>query len=410
MPLATVIPPPPDVRPASIDTVALPPGRRNTGVITVCHPIWKLADAGMERQMVQLLATLPADEFRHVVVVRDDSPLPAALHRPHVTVVRSRSGRHRLWPFHLSARLREHAVDILHVRGLALLPDAAIAARLAGRVKLALSFHGLDDYTAQPGRLRLAAYRRAVLRCDARWAVARDAARQAGALLDLPNLNFDILPNGVRTDRYRPPLARAAARAVLDLPQDRPVILCVGNLKHVKGQDVLLAAARRLAPSDARPLLCLVGGDYQDGRLQATAAHTADGSEVRFVGPVRDPLPWYQAADLFVLPSRSEGLSNALLEAMACELPIIATRVGGNPEAIHQGATGLLVPPEDAAALAGAMDLLLRDATYRIDLARAARRRAVERFSAEACAARYAAAYAALAASGAETAHAGGAP
>src|SRR5262249_32435899 len=175
----------------------------------------------------------------------DTSPIPSILRQPNVAVTQTRPGRHRFWTLHLARILREQNVDILHVRGLALLPDSAIAARLAGKTKLAFSFHGLDEYTARPSRLRRAAYRRAVDRCDARWAVAQDAARQVRILLDLPGADFDIHPNGVCTDRFHPAMDRATIRAALGLPADRAMILCVGNLKPVKGQDVLLAAARR---------------------------------------------------------------------------------------------------------------------------------------------------------------------
>ena len=112
--------------------------------------------------------------------------------------------------------------------------------------------------------------------------------------------------------------------------------------------------------------------------------------------PVADPRPLYQAADLLVLPSRSEGFANTLIEAMGCGLPVVATRVGGNPEIVEDGTTGILVAPGDAGALAAAIRELLAEPERRRRLGARARARVIERYQLAAVEERWAALYASL--------------
>lgn len=143
-----------------------------------------------------------------------------------------------------------------------------------------------------------------------------------------------------------------------------PVITTVGNLRRVKGHDVFLEAAAMVCREIPEARFTL-GGDVLEpeyfAALQKQVTRLGLEQQVSFVGGVRD-LPRHLAgADLFVLPSRSEGFSNAILEAMAASLPVVATDVGGNAEAVRTGVTGLIVPPENAEALARAMLEILSD-------------------------------------------------
>lgn len=148
-----------------------------------------------------------------------------------------------------------------------------------------------------------------------------------------------------------------AARAALGLPADRPVVLWVGRMEPVKGLDVLLDAWPAVAAHPSRPLLVLVGDGGERPALAARAA--AMGDAVRFAGVVaHDALPdWYRAADLQVLPSRSEGVPNVLLEGLACGTPFVASAVGAVAELLEPASA--TVPPEDAAALAAALTAAL---------------------------------------------------
>lgn len=182
--------------------------------------------------------------------------------------------------------------------------------------------------------------------------------------LGLPRHRVMRIPNGIDGSVFRRSGAaeQRSARTNLSLPVGGTMILSVGRLTAVKGIDLLLEAWATL-PEGIRvsSTLVIVG----DGPARADLARLARSrnvdESVRFVGARTAILDYYQAADIFVLPSRAEGLSNALLEAMASELPVVATAVGGAPDIVEHGVNGLLVRPDDSYELkAGLLQLLSR--------------------------------------------------
>ncbi|QOJ02777.1 MAG: glycosyltransferase family 4 protein [Planctomycetia bacterium] len=367
-------------------------------LITVCHPIHRWAVGGTERQLATILRHLPADRFRHIVLTRNGGVMP-----PLPSNVRSidlaRPQTDPRFADALTEQLIAHRVDILHLRGLSMLLDGLVAAERAGDIAVVLGFHGFETAEDDLPALRKPALGRAALRCDARWAVSKSAARSIERSLRLPMGCFVAKPNGVDVHRFAPASDRAAIRARLGLTSDQQIILCVGNYKPVKGQDVLLDAAAMLpAGWTKKTIFVFIGRDDLNGELQRRAAALSQPNFVaRFSTDCDDPLPWYQAADLFVLPSRWEGLSNALLEAMACELPVIAAQIGGNVDAIEHERNGLFVPPDDAGALVVAIKRLLTDPAKADSMGRAARVRVTECFDQQTAVARYASGYEALA-------------
>jgi glycosyltransferase involved in cell wall biosynthesis len=186
------------------------------------------------------------------------------------------------------------------------------------------------------------------------------------------------IPNGVDTARFIPLPAeeKAALRSRLGLPLDAPLALFVGRLSPEKRVGLLTGAWATVRAAIPQACLMIVGGGPDEVALKQQA-----GEGVLFMGSQPDVLPYLQAADLFVLPSAAEGLSLALLEALACGLPAIATAVGGNPEVIAQGENGWLVPPDDPAALAAAIRTLLADDKLRRSLGEHGRAQVVQRYS-----------------------------
>lgn len=232
---------------------------------------------------------------------------------------------------------------------------------------LVLSVRGSDINLLKGGlmgRLNRWIYRR----MDRIIAVSQDIAaklEQAG----VPREKIRMVYNGVDS-RFRP-RDQHPARAELGLPDQVFVLLFVGLLVPVKGLEVLLQALERLAD----PLLycVLVGSGPLEAELKAQVQVRGLVSQVLFAGiqpTERIPL-WMNAADLLVLPSFSEGRPNVVLEAQASSLPVIATRVGGTPELIRDGETGLLVESGDPEQLARAITRLQQDREGRARLARA---------------------------------------
>lgn len=152
---------------------------------------------------------------------------------------------------------------------------------------------------------------------------------------------------------------RMAARVGLQLPPDRPILLWVGRMVAVKGLDILIAAMG-LLPPDVAPSLYLVGEGPLRDRLERQAKQAGLGERVIFNGPVAhaDLGQWFRAADLIVLPSRTEGVPNVLLEGLGCGTPFVASAVGSIPDLAES--SDWLVPPEDPVALAAGIAKALR--------------------------------------------------
>lgn len=238
-------------------------------------------------------------------------------------------------------------------------PDGWAAVELGRRFGLpvVIKVHGSDVLLARGARQRRVG--EALRRADGVIAVSRDLARHViGMGVDAGKVR--VVYNGVDTDRFCPG-DRAAARERLGLASETPLLLFVGNLVPVKGLDVLIAALGRLAREGLGFRCCLIGQGPLRGALERQAIKEGIGEWVRFVGPVaHDQLPdWFRAADLFVLPSRSEGVPNVLLEASACGTPYVASRVGGIPEIAELG-NGWLVQAGDVGELTRAMGERLR--------------------------------------------------
>jgi glycosyltransferase involved in cell wall biosynthesis len=162
------------------------------------------------------------------------------------------------------------------------------------------------------------------------------------------------------------------------------LLVSVGNLYFVKGYDILLRALSRLDPEDtASWCLAIAGRGEEEPALRAQAAELGLSSQVRFLGFRTDVGDILAAANLFVLPSRSESHPLAVLEAMLAGLPIIASSVGGVPDTIRHDKEGLLVPPVDPEALAAAIQDLISDPCRRARLGKAASDRARRHFTVE---------------------------
>jgi glycosyltransferase involved in cell wall biosynthesis len=244
------------------------------------------------------------------------------------------------------------------------------------------------------------------------WPIRRWLLRQADAFVVtskstakvLSDMGLDVpthcLPNGVDLARFRPvdPETRIQLRRRLGLPLEALVVLYVGRLEPIKGADLLLHAWASFVGRNVgrAPMLALAGDGSEREMLTGLSRSLGIERSVRFLGVVgagsmetQQVADWLNAADLFVLPSRSEGVSNALLEALACGLPALATAVGGSPEVIEDGVNGVLVPPEDAGLLADGLLHLARDPDHARTLGAAARQTIEARFSMETVVQRY---------------------
>lgn len=215
-----------------------------------------------------------------------------------------------------------------------------------------------------------------------------------GARPALAPERIQVLPLGVDTERFRPqaPAARAAIRAGLDLPADRPVVTLLARFQRVKGHDLFLRAARRIADRCPETSIVLAGANVFEGpaderfKREIHAAVAADPvlrRRVHFLGWVPSAEGLLAASDVVVCPSRFESFGLAVVEAMACGVPVVSTPVGGPSETVMDGETGYLAAPDAPDLFAERVVRLLQDPGLRDRFGHAGRARVCARFSLE---------------------------
>ena len=264
----------------------------------------------------------------------------------------------------LRARFIGSRIALIHAHG----SRGALYAGLAARgLRIPLVWHARiaeRDRWLDPILLRLAT--RIIAISDA------VAARFAGS----PRARrVRVVANGVDVEHWTP---RAAP------PTGSRCVLLPGRLMPAKGQRILVRAAPAILARHPSTRFVLLGADVEGegARLQALARALGVETALELRQWTGDPRPIFEEADVVTLPSRSEGFGRVLVEAACLEKPVVASRVGGIPEIVVDGETGLLVPHADPAALADALNRLLGDPGLRAKLGAAARLRATERFSA----------------------------
>ncbi|WP_406216254.1 glycosyltransferase [Streptomyces canus] len=230
-------------------------------------------------------------------------------------------------------------------------------------------------------------------RWGARWAsqvVCVSAAERATGVRAGIGGRWTVVPNGIRPERFHPaPVDTVRSGVLPGVDPAAPLVVCVGRLCRQKGQDVLLDAWDSVSLRVPEARLVLVGDGPDQERLRSRAPRS-----VLFAGAVTDTAPWYQAADLVVLPSLWEGMALAPLEAMSCGRPVVLTDVDGARESLPPALVPrCLVPPGDPTRLAEAVTALLFDPLLREALGHQGRRHVLSthdvRLTAEAVAAVY---------------------
>ncbi len=307
----------------------------------------------------------------------------------HANPTRTRPWAHAAVVRRLAGIFRAERPDIVH----AFLPAAnvlgPVAARLAGVRRVVVGKRSLACYKSRHPLLRgleSLGNRLADVILVNSDAVARDVERTERFWEG----KIRKIYNGVEVPAPGTPEDAARVRAREGIAPGAAVVLCVSNFFAYKGHADLVEAARRVADAAPDAIFLLAGRDA--GAMDACRARVRDAGldgRVRFLGGRADVADLLRASDLFVHPSHEEGFPNAVLEAMAAEKAVVATRVGGTPEAVADGETGILVPAHDPAALAAALVALLRDPARARGMGEAGRRRVLDRYAVERMVAAY---------------------
>lgn len=330
---------------------------------------------GSQRQITELaLALVAGGDSVTVCFFRTPSQLVDALRAGGVSVVHlPKSGRLDLG---FVARLHTLVLggdfDVVHAFSFTAELWTAVATRFAGggaRPPLVSSIRGTYEwYTPLQWRLKAWVTRRS----EAVVSNASAAADFAYARMGGPQTLLAIVRNGI-AEIDDPAALRARHRAALGIDGDAPVAMFVGRLVEHKNLPMLVRAMKRLADRGARTRLLVVGDGPDGDALRAAIEAAGLGERIALLGERGDAATLFCAADVAVLASWREGLPNVLIEAMQAGCAVVATRVGGVPELVHDGEQGLLVPSDDDAALADALVRLEEDRALLQRLGRTAR-------------------------------------
>lgn len=345
----------------------------------IVHVIYRLDVGGLENGVVNLINHMPHDRFRHAIVSltgasdfrhriqRADVPV-YCLHKPPGNSLRTQ--------IHLWRILRALRPDIVHTRNLAAL-ECTVAAALAGcRVRIH-GEHGrdMDDLN---GANRRQLWIRHLFRplVHQYVAVSADLARYLTTAVGVAPTRVVQIYNGVDTERFRARSISANRRHF--------VMGTVLRMEPVKDPLNLVRAfllLREMLPRERARLRLAMAGDGALREEALALLNDAGAADAAWLPGTCDDVPRFmRELDLFVLPSLAEGISNTVLEAMAAGLPVVATRVGGNPELVEEGRTGMLVAAGDSRALAEAIAGYVEDPDMAARHGSAARRRAEQRF------------------------------
>ncbi|HZI94736.1 MAG TPA: glycosyltransferase [Patescibacteria group bacterium] len=355
--------------------------------ISVAFLIGSFRYGGAERDLLELARRLdPARYDLHILYLeRDGEMLPdieatgVSMWHLQITDLLSASGLRAVG----DARqyLRQHKVQILQGFGTYGSFYAAVIARgVPGLRVIAYEFTPVPPREIKARLFQPWYYHRADCIVGNSDAVLAAVAGRRG----VAGKSMVKIYNGVDASKYVLPDA-AELPSIPRLPPGVPVVASVGRLNPVKGHEYLVAAWPRVVARYPEARLLLIGPARPEDRQRIERAVRATGHEDRILllGPRRDVPRLLGMVDVVALPSLTEGFSNVVIEAGAAGRPVVATRVGGNPEAIEEGVTGLLVPSRDPTALADALIELLGDPERRRRMGEAARRRVRELYSVE---------------------------
>jgi glycosyltransferase involved in cell wall biosynthesis len=282
----------------------------------------------------------------------------------------------------LSRLLRQHSIDLFHTQNTGC-EESPIAAKLAGLRHVIGTFHvdstyDLNKVRSGPSHKLLEMISNRCL--DAAIAVSHATKRDWVRRSHIPIDRVVTIHLGIDPEKFRRRHTRNAARSALGLPADGLIIGGVGRLDEAKGFAYLLIAASRLRPEFPNLSVAIAGEGSLREKLEADAVRLGIADCVRFLGFQSDVQLVLDSLDVFTLPSLCEALGYALLEAMAAELPVVGSTVGGIPEVIVPGVTGFVVPPENPDQLTASLRKLLQNEKLRTTMGVAGRERVIRHF------------------------------
>jgi len=351
--------------------------------IRVTHVVWNFDGGGLESVVASLARRFRHSEIRTSVISLSGRIGRLGLERrgdfDEVLATRPWRGISNIAPIGLARLIRRTQAYVVHLHS-GVWFKGALAARLAGVRRVIFTEHGREHNDPLSSRLQDAAASRLT---DVVVPVSPRLESYLHRRLCIPMGRLCTIPNGIDTDAFTPGTG-AAVRGELEIPGEALVIGSVSRLSSVKRFDHLMACLPGLIRHEdpCYPVYLVICGEGpEEAPLREQAARLGVLERVRMLPWRSEPRDVYRALDVFILPSKSEGLSMSLLESMACGLPSVVTDVGANREVLGTQAASQVVPPEDDDALTSAIDRLLHDSQCRLEAGRRARLRVENTYS-----------------------------
>ena len=359
-----------------------------TRPVRVIQLLPTLQRRGIEKVVRDIALALNGNGFEiDVCCEKTMGPLENILieNRIGVFCLKEKSPRDMAAALRLLSVLRHGRYDIAHLHCAPATSYLIPVLRLARVPRVICTIHGLPSLPSPPAahaKVLIGSFLAGLVSGSVDWTYAcSEAALSSHRRLGLKSRGSSVVYNGIDLEEFSSGTDKAAAKAALGLPSDKTVIGAVGSLCAEKGHEHLIRAFASIRDRLPDASLLLVGSGPDEKLLARLAQALGCGERVHFVAERADIAECVHAMDVFAFPSLSEGFGLALAEAMACGVPVVASAVGGVPELVTDGLSGLLVPAGSSEALAGAILRLIENPDVAGGLARTALRRVTESFS-----------------------------
>ena len=320
--------------------------------IKIFHILDSLGIGGLENGVVNLINHMDKDNFHHTICcIRGKGAMEDRITNKQVDIICLNIKKKDRFAFlKLAHIISKNSPDIVHTRNFGTI-DGILAAILA-RVDIVVHGEHGREFTDPEGLNKKQNFIRRLFFLKTAFivAVSMDIHNWLIEKIRVPDEKIHTIINGVDTDKFIPPLDKNAAKIKMEIDPSEIVVGSVGRMDKVKNYEMLLSAVSMIK-TNARFCIVLVGDGPERKSLESFTAEKGL-TNIRFTGKQDNVVNYLQAFDLFVLPSIAEGISNTILEAMACGLHVIATDVGGNRELIENNKTGSLIKSYDVDALA----------------------------------------------------------
>ncbi len=344
--------------------------------IKIAHVVGRLSLGGLELEVIRLLNRLDPERYAATIIATESiTPTARELVGKHLKLVALNKREGLQWHVirEIAEWCRSQRITILHSHNWTTFLYSVLAGVRANVPILIHGEHGRETHDYRPHFKQRLACQLLARRCEFITAVSDDIIPLLASSWKIPSHRIVKMPIGVALHEFDFTADRRVAKSRLGLPENAPVLgTVIGNFRPVKDLPTMLRAFQLLQRQIPQAVLAVVGG----GNLHVAQQQATDigiASSVRFLGERRDIPRVLAAFDLYVNSSLYEGMSNAILEAMAAGVPVVATQVGGTPAIVREGATGLLVPASAPEQLAEAMQRLISDEGLREKIKHTAR-------------------------------------